>query len=65
MKKGDLRNFAKFTGKRLCQSLFYQNLIWRKVIINRDCSFSTSAKFFEKLTFLTPLYAHVRNLMAI
>ena len=26
MKKGVLRNFAKFTGKHLCQSLFYIKL---------------------------------------
>ena len=26
VKKGVLRNFAKFTGKHLCQSLFYNNV---------------------------------------
>ena len=26
MKKGVLRNFAKFTGKRLCQSLFFNDI---------------------------------------
>ena len=26
MKKGVLRNFAKFTGKRLCQSLFFNKV---------------------------------------
>ena len=26
MKKGVLRNFAKFTGKNLCQSLFFNNV---------------------------------------
>ena len=27
MKKGVLRNFAKFTGKHLCQSLFFNNFL--------------------------------------
>ena len=26
-KKGVLRNFAKFTGKHLCQSLFYNKVV--------------------------------------
>ena len=26
MKKGILRNFAKFTGKQLCQSLFFNKV---------------------------------------
>ena len=25
-KKGDLKNFTKFTGKNLCQSLFFNNV---------------------------------------
>ena len=25
-KKGDLKNFAKFTGKHLCQSLFFNKV---------------------------------------
>ena len=27
-KKGVLRNFAKFTGKHLCQSLFFHKAVW-------------------------------------
>ena len=27
-KKGFLRNFAKFTGKHLCQSLFFNKLVF-------------------------------------
>ena len=30
MKKGDLRNFAKFTGKLLCQSLFINKVVGLK-----------------------------------
>ena len=29
-KKGVLRNFAKFTGKRLCQNLFFSNVAGRR-----------------------------------
>ena len=32
-KKGVLRNFAKFTAKHLCQSLFYNKVV-KKIIIN-------------------------------
>ena len=30
VRKGVLRNFAKFTGKHLCQSLFLQERPWRR-----------------------------------
>ena len=35
VKKGDLRNFAKFTGKHLCHSLFFN-----KVILPEACNFN-------------------------
>ena len=28
VKKGVLRNFTKFTGKHLCQSLFFNKVLW-------------------------------------
>ena len=28
MKKGALKHFAKFTGKHLCQSLFFNEVAW-------------------------------------
>ena len=34
IKKGALKNFAKFTGKHLCQSLFFLLLWFKKWLIN-------------------------------
>ena len=45
VKKVDLRNFAKFTGKHLCHSLFFN-----KVILPEACNFNkkeTLAPFFK------------------
>ena len=44
LKKGFLKYFAKFTGKHLCQSLFFN-----KVVGLRSCEF---CEFFKD-TFLT------------
>ena len=38
IRKGVLRNFAKFTGKRLCQSLFFNNVAGLRpaILLKRD-----------------------------
>ena len=53
IKKGVLRNFAKFTGKHLC---YLKSNLYFLLNIFRFCdhSFSTFAKFSEKTTFITP-----------
>ena len=38
--------------------LFFQMSVWNLNLV-RDHPFSTYAKYSEKLTFLTPLYAHI------
>ena len=53
-KKGVLRNFAKFTGKHFCQSLFFDKLYWKR-------GFGTGVflwilwNFLENLFYRTPL----------
>ena len=46
VKKGVLRNFVKFTGKHLCQSLYFNK-------VNRDSAQVFSCEFYEifKTTF--------------
>ena len=34
VRKGVLRNFAKFTGKHLCQSLFFNKVAGRWLLLN-------------------------------
>ena len=46
-KKGVLKNFAKFTGKQLCQSLFFN-----KVAGLRHCCFPVNFAKFLVITFL-------------
>ena len=58
-KKGDLRNFAKFTGKYLCQSLFFNkgacNFIKKEALAQE---FSVKfAKFLSTLFFTEHLWA--------
>ena len=38
VRKGVLRNFAKFTGKYLCQSLFFNqvSVLWSATSLKRD-----------------------------
>ena len=55
-KKGVLRNFAKFTGKYLCQSLFF-NKVFKKVTLvqvlySEFCKVSESTFFTEHLWWL-------------
>ena len=35
MEKGALRNFAKFTGKHLCQSLFFNKVVGLQIYLKR------------------------------
>ena len=49
IKKGVLRNFAKFTGKHLCQSLFLI-FLWKKRLWHR-CFPVNFAKFLRKAFF--------------
>ena len=39
MKKGVLKNFTKFTGKHLCQSLFFNKVAGLRpaTLLKRDC----------------------------
>ena len=49
--KGVLINFAKFTGKQLCQSLFFNKLVLKKILWHR--CFSVNFAKFLRTTFLT------------
>ena len=59
MKKGVLRNFAKFTGKHLCQSLFFNkfavlcNVTKKETLVQvfscEFCEISKNAFFTERL----------------
>ena len=60
-KKGVLRNFAKFTGKHLCQNLVFNKVIGprpatllKKRLLNR-CFPVNFAKFLRALSYRTPL----------
>ena len=48
-KKGVLRNFVKFTGKHLCQSLFFKETLAQVFSVN-------FAKFLRKLFLLEHLW---------
>ena len=39
IRKGILRYFAKFTGKHLCQSLFFNEVVLNKVAGSLACNF--------------------------
>ena len=54
-KKGVLRNFWKFTGKRLCQSIFFTG---EKTFFNLFTCVSYSMKCFCFLAFLTLTWFH-------
>ena len=57
MKKGELRNFAKFAGKHLFQTLFLIKLqaLGLQLYEKRDCGTGVSCEFCEisKKTFFT------------
>ena len=50
-KKGVLRNFAKFIGKHLCQSLFFNKVVFKKRLWHR--CFTVSFAKFLKAPFFT------------
>ena len=49
MKKGVLRNLTKFTGKHMCQSLFFNKEILAQVISCEFCEISQNTFFTEPL----------------
>ena len=57
MKKVVLRNFTKFTGKHLCQSLFFNKVpgLGLQLYLKRDSGTGVSCEFCEisKNTFFT------------
>ena len=64
IKKGVLKNFAKFTGKHLCQSLFFNNFIKKDSVAQvLSCEFN---EIFKKTFFTEYLRttASVLNLFA-
>ena len=58
-KKGVLRDFAKFTGKHLCQSLFINKVAdqGRQLYLKRDPAqvFPVNFAKFQRTPFLTPM----------
>ena len=55
MKKGVLKNFARFTGKHLCQSLFLNKIFEDYNFVKKETLAQVfSCKFYEifKITFL-------------
>ena len=64
MRKGVLRNFAKFTGKHLCQSLFFNKvaaLIVKKetlaqVFSSEYCEISKNTFFYRTATVVASVY---------
>ena len=57
-KKGVFKNFAKFTGKHPCQSLFFA--AWGLQLLKRESGtgvFCDLVKFFRTPFFITPLVA--------
>ena len=49
-----------FSSNKMKSLFAHQGLLYGKNSFVGDQSFSTYARFSEKLIFLTPLYAHVR-----
>ena len=49
VRKGALRNFAKFTGKQLCQSLFFNKESLAQVSSCEFCEISKNTFFAEHL----------------
>ena len=51
-KKGTLKNFAKFTGKRLCQNLFFKKETLEQMFSYEFCEISKKTFFIEYLWWL-------------
>ena len=50
-KKGFLRNFAKFTGKHLCQSLFFNKVADLRWLLLKESSFHCFCTLLQKHSF--------------
>ena len=48
-KKGSIKNYAKFTGKHLCQSLFFKNETLARAFSCEFCEISKNTFFTEQL----------------
>ena len=46
-KKGVLKNFAKFTGKHLCQSLFFNKKLWHRCLPVNFAKFLRTRFFYR------------------
>ena len=57
-KKGFLKNFTKFTGKHLCQSLVFNNIAGLRpaTLLKRDFG-----RIFDQLLIFVNLYQHAKN----
>ena len=71
-KKGDLKNFAKFTGKQLCQSLFFNQVaglrkkkILAQVFACEFCEISKNTFFTEHLWWLLLNVRHLQTFSLI
>ena len=64
VRKGVFRNFPKFTGKYLCQSLFFKKETVAQVF---SCEFSKISKnaFFTEYLLTTASYAYVLLLLKV
>ena len=57
MKKGVLRNFAKFAGKHLCQSLIFNKVVGVSLFFNFLISFQPQACNFVKKETLAQVFS--------
>ena len=72
-KKGILRNFAKLSGKRLCQSLYFNKVaglrpanllkqrLWRRCFLENFAKFLRTPFLIEHLWWLLLSYGHSSN----
>ena len=58
MKKGVLRNFSKFTGKHLCQSLFFNKETLAQVFSREFCEISMNTFFIAHLWATASMAGH-------
>ena len=63
-KKGVLRNFTKFTGKHLCQSLFFNKGLWHRYFPENFVKFIRRPFFIEHLWWLHLNFMEVNILVA-
>ena len=60
VRKGALRNFAKFTGKHLCQSLFFKKETLAHVFSCEVCKISKNNFFTEYLWTIASIFVETR-----